>query len=177
MNTSTVLRTTIAGTVAAAGLAVGGIALASATTDSPPESGLVLAHEGRGGPGFRIMFGGEDLAEALGVSEERLREAMEAIRDEVRPAERPALGSPPSEVDRVELQANLAKALAEELDLSQAKVEAALEKVHEAHEAERRTHLGERLDEAVADGKLTAADKASVLKAYDAGVLGGPHLR
>lgn len=178
MNTSTILRTAIAGGVAAAGLSVGGIALANAANEP---SGAVAIHDGRGGgPGFRVMFGGrgggEELAEALGVSQERLREAMEAVREEVKPArERAAL--PRSEAEREQLRATFAKALAEELDLTQAKVEAALEKVHEARAVERRTHLSERLDEAVADGDLTAADKASVLKAFDAGVLGGPRLR
>ncbi|GAA4807449.1 hypothetical protein GCM10025786_08940 [Nocardioides caeni] len=34
--------------------------------------------------------------------------------------------------------------------------------------------LAERLDDAVASGELTAADRTSVLKAHDAGVLGRP---
>ena len=64
--------------------------------------------------------------------------------------------------------------LAEALDLSEEKVAAALEDLRAAHEAEERTALSERLDAAVEAGDLTAADKASVLKAFDAGVLGGP---
>lgn len=170
MNKSTLLRTALAGTVAAAGLSVGGIALATAGTDAG-----VVTHDGRGGPGHRVMFGGEELAEALGVSTERLREAMAAVRDEVRPAERPA--GPPSEAEREALHDELAAALAEELDVSQAKVEAALEEVRASHATERRTRLSQRLDDAVEDGDLTAADKASVLKAYDAGVLGAPFRR
>ena len=41
--------------------------------------------------------------------------------------------------------------------------------------AEHRSDLSDRLDAAVKAGDLTAADKASVLKAFDAGVLDGPH--
>jgi hypothetical protein len=33
--------------------------------------------------------------------------------------------------------------------------------------------MSQRLDAAVADGRITQADKASVPKAFDAGVLGG----
>lgn len=179
MNRSTILRTAIAGGVAAAGLSVGGIALATASSPSEePAPTVAFAHDGpgdRGGAGFQLRFGGEDLAEALGVSQERLRDAMEAVRDEVRPTERPA--GPPGEAGMEALQDRLAAALAKELDLTQAKVEAALEEVRSAHEAQRRTHLSDRLDEAVEDGDLTAGDKASVLKAFDAGVLGGPRLR
>ncbi|MFC7502794.1 hypothetical protein, partial [Nocardioides sp. GCM10030258] len=67
----------------------------------------------------------------------------------------------------------LAKALADELGLDEAKVADALDTLRDAQKAERRTDLSERLDTAVKDGDLTDADKASVLKAYDAGVLGG----
>jgi len=66
-------------------------------------------------------------------------------------------------------------ALASALALDEAKVTAALEKVKAAHEAEHKTELTARLDAAVTAGDLTASDKASVLKAFDAGVLqGGP---
>ena len=65
--------------------------------------------------------------------------------------------------------------LAKELGIDEAKVTAALEKVKAAHEAEHKTELTARLDAAVTAGDLTASDKASVLKAFDAGVLqGGP---
>ena len=69
--------------------------------------------------------------------------------------------------------AELAAALAEELGLDAAEVTAALAEVHEARGTEARAALSDRLDEAVDAGDLTAADKASVLKAFDAGVLGG----
>ncbi|MFB9767842.1 hypothetical protein ACFFOS_25945, partial [Nocardioides kongjuensis] len=83
--------------------------------------------------------------------------------------------APPTDAERAEREAALAKALAEELGLDEAKVSAALDDVRAAHDAERRQDLSDRLDQAVSDGTLTAGDKASVLEAYDAGVLGGPH--
>lgn len=86
-----------------------------------------------------------------------------------------------------------AAALAEELGIPQDKVEAALAKVRqqfqsekrsdkqadkdktaEERRAERREALKTRLDKAVADGKLTQAEVDAILKAFDAGVLPGP---
>jgi hypothetical protein len=161
----------------AAGVVAGGIlagtlgAQAADDTDSrpgPPVMGMHAHHRGPGGPA-----GGEDLAKALGVSEEKLRDAFEAVRDDVKPARR-SLDRPPTSAQRDALRDKLTAALAKELGLSEAKVEAAFEKVHKAHAADRREALSDRLDDAVEDGKLTNDDKASVLKAFDAGVLGGP---
>ena len=93
-------------------------------------------------------------------------------------ADRPAAGeqpTPPTDEERAEREAAFATALAKALGLSEDKVSDALDTVRAAREADRRQELGERLDTAVEDGDLTAADKASVLKAFDAGVLGGPH--
>jgi hypothetical protein len=124
----------------------------------------------------RVHFGGpgsSDLAKELGVSEEKLRAAFEAIHDDVRPAERPS-GPPNKDVMRA-MQSKMSAALAEELGISQEKVEAAFAKQHEEFQARHRAELSKRLDTAVGDGKLTADDKKSVLKAFDAGVLDGPH--
>lgn len=175
MDKHTLIRTTVAGAVAAAGLAVGGIAIASADDATGPAGAGTLAftHDrGPGGPARHVMVGGADLAKALGVSESKLRDAMAAIRDDMEPAGRP--DGPPTAAEMQTLRTRLAKALAQELGLSQARVTAALDKVQAAHEAERRGDLADRLDDAVQAGKLTSGDKASVLKAYDAGVLGGP---
>lgn len=180
MDKQTLIRTTVASAVAAAGLAVGGVALASADDQAPTaasQSGTIaFGHDrGPGGPGGRgdhVMFGGADLAKALGVSEAKLRTAMENIREDLKPADRP--DGPPTDAQRDAMRAKLAKALAKELDLSEAKVTAALDKVQAAHQAEARSDLASRLDDAVKAGKLTSTDKASVLKAFDAGVLGGP---
>jgi len=130
-------------------------------------------------PHIRVHFGGpggDDLAKELGVSQAKLRSAMESIGDELRPAKRP--DGPPSASEMKAMEDKFATALADKLGLSKAKVEAALAKVRKAHEAEHRSNLSDRLDEAVQAGKLTADDKASVLKAFDAGVLfGGPGVK
>ena len=165
----------------AAGVVAGGILAGTLSSQAADDRGSKADaapgivrhahHHGLGGPG-----GGEDLAKALGVSEEKLRDAFEAVRDDLKPAERRVDG-PPTAAERSARHDKLTAALAKELGLSEAKVEAAFDKAHEAHAAERRDALVDRLDAAVEDGKLTEADKASVLKAFDAGVLGGPGAR
>jgi hypothetical protein len=188
-------RTMVAGGVAGLGLAIGGLAVASAhDTDPPASSGASQRdhHPGgghghgfghRGGGGFGAL--GSDLADELGVSEDELRDAWKAVRKDLK-ADRPDRedGEPPSEADLDAFQKKVAAALAEELDLPQADVEEALEKVRgeaeqrfedraEEWRTEARERLVERLDQAIEDGDLTEADKTSVLKAFDAGVLGG----
>jgi hypothetical protein len=163
----------------AAGVVAGGIlagTLAAQAADDTNDraevapGGTIMRahHDGPGGP-----RGGEDLAKALGVSQEKLRSAFEAIHDDVKPTDRRADG-PPTAAERTARHEKVTDALAEELGLSEAKVEAAFAKVHKVHAAERREALSDRLDAAVEDGKLTKDDKTSVLKAFDAGVLGGP---
>jgi multidrug efflux pump subunit AcrA (membrane-fusion protein) len=76
-----------------------------------------------------------------------------------------------------------AEALAKELGVPVEKVTAALDKVRGQHrpegrpgrgdDADRQARLKERLDQAVADGKLTRAEADAVLKAVESGVLGG----
>lgn len=183
MEKQAAVRTAIAAGVAGLGLSFGAMAMATAaddTTEPNATAGAPAAGapaDGDRGPG---RHGGEraaELATALGIDEDKVADALEAVRDELRPdapadGERPA---PPTEEERAARETAFANALAEELDLSVDQVTAAIEKVRAAHQAERRTALSERLDAAVEDGDLTAGDKASVLKAYDAGVLGrGP---
>jgi hypothetical protein len=174
MDKQALVRTTIAAGVAGLGLSVGAVAMATADEDAATTSAAGAAAEDRG-PGHHQQMAA-DLADALGVSQDKVETALEAVRDELRPQRtdddgRPA---PPSEEERAEREAAFAKALAEELDISADKVTEALAGLRADAEAEGRTRLAERLDAAVEDGDLTAADKASVLKAYDAGVLGGP---
>lgn len=182
MNSSTAARIGIAGIVAGAGLAAGGIAVASAE-DTAGSTASSSAHPGghRGGPGVLA----ETLAEELDLEQSDVEDALAAVREDLRP-DAPAEGekpTPPSDEERADRQAALAKALAKELDVSDAKVTAALaaaetqaESDREERQAESRTALVERLDAAVEDGTLTKADKTSVLKAYDADLLGGPGL-
>lgn len=171
----------------AAGAVAGGATAATLTanaddTGTGDSSPSADSRPGPGGPGGHgrggTMLDTAALAKALGVTEARLTAAFEAVREDLKPddAEKPADGekrTPPTDEERADRQAALAKALAEELGIDESKVADALDTVRAAHEAERRTDLSDRLDDAVKDGDLTDADKASVLKAYDAGVLGG----
>lgn len=168
----------------AAGAVAGGATAAtlSASADDSGSGASATAGAGEGrGPGGHGRGGAHvdtaALAKALGVSEDELAGALDAVRDELKPdaADRPADGErpePPTEAEREERSAAFAKALADELGIDEAKVSDALETLRTAARTEHRSELGERLDQAIEDGDLTDADKASVLKAYDAGVLG-----
>lgn len=142
-----------------------------ATSSSTDDTGYRGGHKGGRG------MDGAALASALGLDEAKVTAALDAAREATRP-DAPAQGetpTPPTEAERTARQTAFATALAKELGVDEAKVTAALEKVKAAHQAERRTELSTRLDAAVTAGDLTASDKASVLKAFDAGVLqGGP---
>lgn len=193
MSRFTSTRRGVAAGIAGAGLAVGGLGIASATDDGAqsdsstpaassstdsafPERGDSERGPGRGpggGPGGGRELGGAELADALGVSETELQSALQAVREQLEPS--PAdRSTPPTDVEHEERRTQVIGALAEELDLSAAEVSAAFEELQQAREDERRTALGDRLDEAVTAGDLTTEDRAAVLKAFDAGVLGGP---
>lgn len=164
----------------------------SGTTSSAPAQGEAPGPVGRGGPGGGGPGGGGPgrghgpggadaaaLAKELGVTEAKVQAALEAVREAAKPddpATPPAEGtkpSPPTEAERAAREKARATALAKELGVSEAKVQAAFDALEADRKAARETALSSRLDSAVADGKLTAADKASVLKAFEAGVLGG----
>ncbi|GAA1526030.1 hypothetical protein [Nocardioides humi] len=163
----------------AAGAVAGGATAAtlSASADddtSTPSTASGKRPGGPGGPGGHGHGPGVDtaaLAEALGVSEDEVEKAVAAVREQLKASSRPT--SRPTDAERTEREDAFAQALAEELGVDQDDVTAALAEVRAARAAQRRTDLVERLDEAVADGTLSEDDKASVLKAYDAGVLGG----
>lgn len=140
----------------------------SATTD---QDGRGPGGPGRGGHGRGMDAAA--LASALGLSESKVQTALDSVREQLKPSSPPAQGTKPTEADRAAHEKAEVAALAKALGVSEAKVQAALDKVQAAQQAERRTDLSTRLDTAVKDGKLSAADKESVLKAFDAGVLGG----
>ncbi len=184
MDKTTIARTALAGGVAGLGLAVGGITIALADDGTPDTATYTAGVEGR--PGLHGPFGGpfggpdggaaEKLAEKLGVSEDEVTDAFAAIREDLAPnleeraeGERP---EPPTDEEREAKQGELAAALAEELGVEASAVEDALAELRDDLEAGVRDSLADRLDDAVGDGDLTEADKASVLKAFDAGVLG-----
>lgn len=134
-------------------------------TDRPDQPG------GPGGFGHHGPGGGEiveSLAAELGVTEEQVRDALAAVREQMRDAGRR------ENADREARQAAFAKALAAELGVSEEKVTAALEKARAAADADRTARLKERLDAAVAAGKITQADADAVLRVARAGVLAGP---
>ncbi len=179
MNTSTAARLGIAGLVAGAGLAVGGVALASADTASTGSGTSTSARPAgpHGGPDAQAAV----IAKQLGLEQSVVEKALAAVRDDLRPA-KPKDGekpTPPTEAEREQRDAKLAAALAKELGVSESKVESALaaaEKQAESDRTERRTEersaLSDRLDDAVDEGTISSSDKASVLKAYDADLLG-----
>lgn len=152
---------------------------ASATADSDTDTSAPGAMgEGRGGhgPGGKGGMRGADasaLAEQLGLDEAKVEAAIATVREANRPTEKPAEGARPTEAEREARRAAYVTALAKELGVTEDELTEALTEVRDDHLAEHRTRLGERLDTAVDDGTLTDADKAAVLKAFDAGVLGG----
>lgn len=97
------------------------------------------------------------------MSEDKLKEAMDSLRSE---------GSGEQNGERPDKSA-MDQKLATALGVDVSKVEQAMSKMHSEREAEHRTELSSRLDEAASKGTLSSSDKDSVLKAFDAGVLGG----
>lgn len=169
MDRSTIIRTGVAGAVAGIGLSVGGVAMANADTGDPSTPGTTTTQQQPGPPdGGRLAA---TLARQLGLSETKVRAALEAVRDTQRPTQRPT--GPPTDAQRAAHQAAFVKALAAKLGVSEAKVKSALAVARTEARASERSNLRTRLDAAVKAGTLTDADEASVLKAFDADVLGG----
>ncbi len=138
-----------------------------------PNAGLSGVPGGRGHRAFGLGIGGDRaaLAKKLGVSEDKLKAALQKVRADLRPdkADRPKPGTRP---DPSVLQEKFATALAKELGISTAKVTAALDSLKAEHKAERAKAFEARLDQAVTDGKLTRAEADAVLKAAKAGIIG-----
>jgi hypothetical protein len=153
--TSKKKQTTALALTGAIALASGAYALGSQSDGNAvaagegQDRGPVLMH--RGGPGPGRGFGLERLADRLGVESSELREALEDVRGTV---------DPPA--DR---RGAFAKELAAELNTTQAKVEAALERIRDKHEAEfekRRDAMAEAL------AKRLNLDAAKVKEALEA---------
>ncbi len=164
-----------AGAVAvAAGLGVAGIASAdpTPTPGSTPTSGQTSGPDGRGwghhrGPRMADLAG--KLAEKLGVEESKVADALRGFRQQNRPMPQ----DPADRPDPAERDAALAKYLAGELKIDEAKVTAALADLRTERNAERAAALKSRLDQAVKDGTLTQAEADAVTKAVEKGVIGG----
>lgn len=164
--------------VTAAALGGAGLAFADPTatpTDSPSASASPTGspsqgksqRDGRGGHGMDTAT----LAQKLGVDEETLKTALQEIRQADRNGQENRDNS--TKPDPSTRQAELAKQLAEKLGIDEAKVTAALTEMEQSEQAGRRDQLKSRLDQGVTDGKISQADADAVLKAFDAGVLGG----
>jgi hypothetical protein len=153
---------TIAVGVVAANAAPTALPVLTAATDVADDPSSSDSDSPRHGPrGMRGGHGPElaDLAERLGVEEAALEDAMPSLR----------------ETRREEGRSAMAAALAEELGIDEETVTAAFEELHTERRADARAALEERLGAAVEEGTLTEADQESVLKAFDAGLLGrGP---
>ncbi|WP_323792280.1 hypothetical protein [Nocardioides sp.] len=184
--------TTAALSVAGVGIAVGGVGLAGATDGASGQDTSESAsapdeargqgqgdrrghgHGSRGGSRSGISAG---LSEALDLDESDVDAALSAVREQLSTDDdssgQDGERTRPTEAGRAERQEQWASALADELGVTEQQVTAALESLSEARAEAGRASLSERLDDAVTDGDLTAADRASVLKAFDAGVLGG----
>ena len=168
-------------TVVAAGIGAGA-AMADSTTPVPSGTATTAPSQagpdrGPGGPGGRHGGpGGMDaaaLASKLGLTEAKVTAALEKVRAAEKPSTPPAEGARPTDAQRQAMEKARVAALAKALGVTEAKVQAALDAIRADHEAGRRTELSTRLAAAVKAGTLSAADQASVLKAFDAGVLGG----
>src|SRR5689334_25197650 len=113
MDRSTAARVGVAGAVASLGLVAGGVALASADSDATGDTAGSSAHPG--GPRADRGQLAETLAKELGISESKVKDALDAVRDELRPDRADgAKRTPPTDAERAEHQAALAKALAKE---------------------------------------------------------------
>lgn len=161
---------------------------ANSGTGSSATPGNAQGDRGPGGPdgkGKGKGMRGVDaatLASKLGLDEAKVTAALTKVHDALRPAAPTTSGSgstqsaptPPTAAEIAARDKAFATALAKELGVTEAKVTAALTEIRAAHQAEHKAELSTRLDAAVKAGTLTAADKTAVLKAFDAGVLGGP---
>ena len=172
-------------------MSIGGIAVATADDDNGRGPFVGRFVDGHDHP-FADELASR-LAESLGLDEDEVADALEEVRDELDPRERPELEdgelpAPPTEEERQARQAELAAALAAALDVDTGRRRgrpwrrsAPTSRPSSRSGSPRRGRprvdgLVERLDAAVEEGTLTEADKESVLKAYDEGVLDGPGL-
>lgn len=141
----------------------------SAPTVDPhrPDFGGLGGHHGFGGPrGLNQQELAQQLSRELGVSQDKVAQALQQVRDENRPAT-PGSTRP----DPAERKTTLAKALSDKLGVDQAKVKSALQKFRTAERAEHAAALKTRLDAAVKAGTLTQTEADAVTKAYDIGVI------
>lgn len=167
---------TAAAVIAALGLGFGSVQIANADpTTEPNASASQGANVDRPGPrghrGTQAMRDGlaEALATKLGLDATEVSTALDAVRTELG---RPERGTRPSDAEVSARQAAEAAALAEKLGVSAEKVTTALSEIRSERLAERRAADDAIIDQAVADGTVTADEAAAVRKAVHAGVVG-----
>ena len=144
------------------------------TPDGTPGNGKSWGPGGRHGGGIGKGIGkGIDistLATKLGVDETKLRDALKAVRDEIKASRTPGQGTA-TKPDVTALQDEFATKLAAKLGIDAAKVKTAIADLRAAHEAEAQKAFDDRLAQAVKDGTLTQAEADAVKKAAKAGVI------
>jgi len=167
----TAVITAIGALTLGAGLGISSLATGAPTpTPSTTQSAAPTDRpEGRGGHGGGLRgTSASELATKLGVTEAKVTEALNAVRDEQKATDRSATTRP----DPTARDAALAKSLAGKLGLDEAKVATALADLRAAHEADHKAAFQTKLDEAVKAGTLTQAEADAVVKAADKGVIG-----
>lgn len=173
-------KTRVAAAVIGGAMAMGAIAVSATVaaadplqTPSGPPSGLAGLPAGPRPDGEGFVHGPDHLsaaklAEKLGLSEDKVAEALRAVREELR-AERDQ--DPTARPSRTEAEAELAERLAAKLGVDRATVAKAIADLRAAAQAEALASLKERLAEAVRAGTLTQAEADAVVKAVEAGVI------
>ena len=141
----------------------------SQSTSADPSAGRERAG-GPGGRGHGQLDLAKQLADKLGISQDKVTEALREVRGD-RPAPGSATPNPDTRPDRAARDAQLAASLAEQLGVSEAQVTAALAEIRATAQAERIAALEEKLDAAVKAGTLTQTEADAVSKAADLGVL------
>jgi hypothetical protein len=116
------------------------------------ERALKLRSDGPGPPGRHL----ETLAEELGVSEEKLRDALEAVREDLRPPQRPERLRPPSRAELEKRCNEFTDALGKELGKSGDEVRDAM-----------KAAAKKEIEEAVDDGHLTRSQADRILSRID----------
>ena len=114
------------------------------------------------------------LADELGVTQAKLRDALEAVREDLDPPQRPRRGQPPTRAQMEKRCNELTDALAKELgksgdDVRAAMKAAAKKDIEEAVDAK-------RLTRSEADRILSQLDDAACVPAFGFHGLGGPRL-
>lgn len=197
-------KSAVAGAVAAmiaGGALIPSFVLAQTPTETAPEVASTAAVTGEGGYGFGEhafrdgghrggLFGdaAEEVATTLGITVDDLQTAVQAVRDALKPTERPV--TPPTEEERAARQAEFQAALATELGVSPDALAAAIEAAKPtdeeimARQAARLAALQERLTTAVEEGRLTQEQADEILAQVESGErpegfggLGGPGRR